>query len=126
MADDDPTSTEAAEGRRAPGEGDVVVPLRLYKTVTVMATLIAILSVLLGFMFLDAATVQTGPLLWVLDAVTGAIGVSYDPGALTIPFGLAGLGLIVLGAAVYAFSTRFRTEGMGKSKDDTDEESNNG
>ena len=37
-----------------------------------------------------------------------------------------GLSLIVGGSAVYAFSTRFRAEGMGKPKDDTAERSDDG
>jgi hypothetical protein len=36
------------------------------------------------------------------------------------------LGVIALGAGVYAFATRFRTAGMGTPKDDADESSDNG
>ncbi|MFD1512183.1 DUF7315 family membrane protein [Halomarina rubra] len=37
-------------------DGDVVVPVSLYKVVTVFSTLIAVALVVLGFLFLDAAT----------------------------------------------------------------------
>jgi len=43
-----------------------------------------------------------------------------------IPFAILGIGLILAGTVVYAFSTRFRTAEMGKSKDDADEPSDNG
>jgi len=46
--------------------------------------------------------------------------------ALVILMQLTGIGLILTGTVVYAFSTRFRTEEMGKSKDDADEPSDNG
>jgi hypothetical protein len=92
------------------GPRDVVVPLRLYKTVTVFSTLFAIVFVLGGFVLLDTAT----------DRATADVS-EIDP-ALAI-LGVAG---IVGGAAVYAFSTRFRAEGMGKPKDESDEPSNDG
>ena len=127
---DTPGATAGEVRSDSPGEGsgarEVEVPMELFKTVTVFATLIAMVLVLFGFMFLDAATVQTGPLLWLLDAVTGWIGVSYDADALRVPFGLVGLASICVGAFVYAFSTRFRARGMGKSKDGSDEDSGNG
>ncbi|PSQ57590.1 MAG: hypothetical protein BRD23_08365 [Halobacteriales archaeon SW_9_67_25] len=88
----------------------MVVPLRLYKTVTVFSTLFAIVFVLGGFVLLDTAT----------DRATADVS-EIDP-ALAI-LGVAG---IVGGAAVYAFSTRFRAEGMGKPKDESDEPSNDG
>ena len=51
---------------------------------------------------------------------------SASPEEVSLPLVALGLALIVGGSAVYAFSTRFRTAGMGKSKDDTDEGSDNG
>jgi len=92
------------------GGRDVVVPLRTYKTVTVFSTLIAIASILAGFVLLDRAT----------QRATASVD------EVSLPLVALALALIVGGSAVYAFSTRFRTEGMGKPKDDTDEESNNG
>ncbi len=99
-------STESGEGRSR----DVVVPLRLYKTVTVFSTLFAIVFVLGGFVLIDAAT----------DRATADVS-EIDP--LLAIVGVAG---IVGGATIYAFSTRFRAEGMGKPKDESDEPSNNG
>lgn len=105
-SDDDPdrVSGEGVTGR------EVVVPMRLYKTVTVFSTLLAMAAVIGGFVVLDTATNRAQlPLSEVRPALA-----------------VAGLGLIVLGAAIYAFSTRFRTEGMGKSKERADEESDDG
>jgi uncharacterized integral membrane protein len=89
---------------------DVVVPLRVYKTVTVFSTLFAVLSVVGGFILIDTATQRA----------------SVPTSEIDVPLGVAGLGLILAGSVVYAFSTRFRTEEMGKSKDDADEGSGNG
>jgi hypothetical protein len=91
-------------------DGDVVVPLRLYKTVTVFSTLIAIVAILAGFVLLDKGTQRA----------------TASPEEVSLPLVALGLALIVGGSAVYAFSTRFRTAGMGKSKDDTDEGSDDG
>lgn len=107
------SGSQATEGatERTAAEGDgVIVPLRLYKTVTVFATLIAVTGVLAGFVLLDAAT----------DRATADIS-EIDP--LLAIVGVAG---IVGGAAIYAFSTRFRAAGMGKPKDESDEPSNDG
>ncbi|MFB6307932.1 MAG: hypothetical protein ABEH35_01255 [Haloarculaceae archaeon] len=89
---------------------DVVVPIRVYKTVTVFSTLIAVVSVLGGFVIIDAATNR------------GRLPAS----EIDVPLALLGVGLILFGSVVYAFSTRFRTEGMGNAKDDADEASDNG
>ena len=91
-------------------DGDVVVPLRLYKTVTVFSTLIAIVAILAGFVLLDRGTQRA----------------TASPEEVSLPLVALGLALIVGGSAVYAFSTRFRTTRMGKSKDDTDEGSDDG
>ncbi|MFC6951646.1 DUF7315 family membrane protein [Halorubellus litoreus] len=104
MTDDEPVE-DGARGSR-----EVEVPMRLYKTVTVFATLIAMVAVILGFVALDVATNRA----------------QASPDEVNVVLALVGLGSIVLGAFVYAFSTRFRTEGMGKSKDESDEGSGNG
>jgi len=107
---DSGSDASAATGTDGSDRRDVVVPLRLYKTVTVFSTLFAIAFVLGGFVLLDAAT----------DRATAEIS-EIDP--LLAILGLAG---IAGGAAVYAFSTRFRAAGMGKPKDESDEPSNDG
>jgi len=113
------TATAAGAGRDGDGEGDaggesktrdVVVPMRVYKAVTVFTTLFAVATVVGGFIVLDTATNRARATLADVDPLLALLGV----------------GLIVAGAAAYAFSTRFRAEGMGKSKDDTDEVSDNG
>ena len=103
----------AGTGRSADADapdGDVIVPLRLYKTVTVFSTLIAIVAILAGFVLLDQGTQRA----------------TASPEEVSLPLVALGLALIVGGSAVYAFSTRFRTAGMGKSKDDTDKGSDDG
>lgn len=92
------------------GDRDVVVPLRLYKTVVVFSTFIAVVGVVAGFMVLDAATRRGQAAPEEVDAILA----------------LVGLVLIVGGGAVYAFGSRFRAPGMGKAKDDTDEPPSDG
>ncbi len=101
---------DASRDGAAPAGRDIVVPLRLYKTVTVFSTLIAIVAILAGFVLLDRGTRRA----------------TASPDEVSLPVVALGLGLIVGGSAVYAFSTRFRTAEMGKSKDDTDEDSGDG
>lgn len=93
-----------------PVDRDVVVPLSVYKTVVVFSTLIAAVGVVGGFMVLDAATKRaTAPPAEVDPILT-----------------LVGLGLIVGGAAVFAFAARFRAPGMGTDKDEESEPGNDG
>ena len=89
---------------------EVVVPLRVYKTVTVFSTLFAVFSVVGGFIVVDVATDRA----------------SVPASEIDVPVALLGIGLILAGTVVYAFATRFRTAEMGKSKDDADEPSSNG
>ncbi|WP_085946097.1 DUF7315 family membrane protein [Halosimplex carlsbadense] len=88
----------------------MVVPDAVYKRVTVFSTLFAVAAVVGGFLLLDVAT----------DRATAELSEVQPLVA------LAGLGLIVVGAVTYAFSTRFRADGMGNAKDETDETSDNG
>jgi hypothetical protein len=87
-----------------PGGRGVVVPMRVYKTVTVFSTLFAVVGVVGGFIVLDVATNRAQADLAEVDPLLALLGV----------------GLIVLSAAVYAFSTRFRAEGMGNDKENED------
>lgn len=105
----DTAEDEAESGRR-----DVEVPLSLYKVVTVSSTLIAVVTVVGGFVLLDAATDRGQAAVSEIDPLVA----------------VAGLALILIGAATYAYATRFRAEGMGtgtgRSKDDSDEPSEHG
>jgi hypothetical protein len=92
------------------GARDVVLPLRAYKAVTVFSTLFAVAFILAGFVLLDEAT----------DRATAEIA-EINPW-----LAILGLAALIGGAAIYAFSTRFRAEGMGKSKDMSDESSDDG
>jgi hypothetical protein len=89
---------------------EVVVPERLYKTVTVFSTLFAIVAVVLGFVALDAAT-DTG---------------SAAPEEVSVPTAALGVGLIAAGGVVYAFASRFRARGMVTDKNSDDESTDNG
>lgn len=109
-----PANREQAPGSAASGEegrreglvrtddGGVIVPLPVYKTVTVTATLLAVLAVVGGFVLLDTAT----------DRGRAA------PEEVDAGLALAGLVAIVGAAVVYAFGTRFRAAGMGSDKAD--------
>jgi hypothetical protein len=96
--------SESATGSGTGGR-DVEVPMRVYKTVTVFSTLFAVAFVLAGFVLLDSATDRATASLSEVDPVVAVLGL---------------LG-IVAGAAVYAFGTRFRAEGMGTPKGKSDE-----
>ncbi|WP_136716439.1 DUF7315 family membrane protein [Halorientalis salina] len=108
---DSEQSPERADSESGGKSGrDIVVPMRVYKAVTVFTTLFAVATVVGGFVLLDLATDRAQATVSEIQPLVA----------------LLGIGLIVGGAAAYAFSTRFRAEGMGKSKDDTDEGSDNG
>ena len=103
-------SSSTRDGDGGPSGRDVVVPMHVYKVVTVFSTLIAVLLVVGGLILLDLATDR------------GAAA-REDVAILRATIGLVS---IVLGAAVYAFASRFRAAGMGNPKDDHDESSNDG
>ncbi|AFK18532.1 hypothetical protein E6P09_07080 [Haloferax mediterranei ATCC 33500] len=129
MTDSDATSRtgdadQPRRGRR--GRRDIVVPMRLYKTITVFSTLIAVVSVVLGFVFLDAATLQVSALRAVISNAFSALGLSISNGLLSTGLAVVGLAVIAFGTFVYILGTRFRAQGMGKSQEDSGEDSNNG
>ena len=111
---DDPSRADGSAERdgetRGTDDRDVVVPTAVYKRVTVFSTLIAIVAVVGGFLVLDVATDRA----------------SAELGEINPLIALGGVALIVFGAGTYAFATRFRADGMGNAKDETDESSNNG
>jgi hypothetical protein len=122
------TSTESrgSESTETGGRRDVVVPLRLYKTITVFSTLIAAVCILAGFILLDAATLQMSVLRRLIVTAVEAIGVTPDQELLGGLLAVAGLSLMALGSGVFILSSRFRAAGMGNSQEDADEESTNG
>ena len=119
---------DSATGPRVGGDGrrDVVVPMRLYKTVTVFSTLIAVVCVVLGFVVLDAATLQWSVLRQVVTGALNAVGLRPPADVLSAALAVVGLGVIAFGAGVYVLGTRFRAHGMGNSQEDSTEGSNNG
>nr|WP_233204195.1 valine--tRNA ligase [Halegenticoccus soli] len=100
--------------------------MRLYKTITVFSTLIAVVCVVFGFVLLDAATLQVSALRSLVTALLTAVGVPVDRGVLSALLAVVGLATIGFGAGVYTIGTRFRARGMGKSQEDSGEGSNNG
>ena len=96
--DGDDASESGLRGR------DVKVPFEVYKAVTVFSTLFAVGAVVVGFVLLD----------WGTERATA------DLSDVNVVITLAGLASIALGAATYAFSTRFRARGMGNAKDGAD------
>ncbi|MGM0604690.1 MAG: DUF7315 family membrane protein [Halobacteriota archaeon] len=124
MSDSD---AEGSTGRTdRGGRREVVVPLRLYKTVIVFSTTIAAIGIVGGFFFLDAATLQVSFFRSTLEVLVSAIGVPIGADLLTGVLALFGLALIVFGTAVFVLGTRFRAEGMGKPQEDSDEDPTNG
>lgn len=132
--DEEPSETadgkDAADTEFGPveeaGPRDVVVPTRLFKLVTVATTLLAVPTVVLGFMFLDAATLQTSVARATVLFVVNWLGLPVEESVVSILLGFVGIGLIVLGAGIYIVGSRFRAAGMGNAEEDTDEQSTNG
>jgi hypothetical protein len=116
MSDRDDDGSRTDSGRR-----DVVVPMRVYKTVTVFSTLIAVVAVVLGFMLLDAATLQVSLLRPFIVDVLAFVGVSLAESVLSTLLVVGGLAVVAFGAGVYTLGTRFRARGMGKSQEEADE-----
>ncbi|SFR47536.1 DUF7315 family membrane protein [Halogeometricum limi] len=129
MTDGDGTAsadaTQTTESTERGGRREHVVPMRLYKTVTVFSTLIAVVGVVVGFMFLDAATLNVSFLGALVTGLLAALGVSVADGIVNTALAVLGLALIGFGAGVYTIGTRFRAQGMGKSQEDSDELSDN-
>jgi hypothetical protein len=119
------TTTGSATGSASTsrrGRRDIEVPMRLYKTVTVFSTLIAVATVVAGFFLLDAATLQVSFLRAIIAGLLGSVGLAVSTGVLSTGLAVVGLVVIAFGAGVYTLSTRFRAEGMGNSQEDAGEE----
>jgi hypothetical protein len=100
--------------------------MRVYKTVTVFSTLIAVAGVVFGFVLLDAATIRLSLLRRLLVGVLDALGLAVPPSVLSLALAIVGLVVIGVGAGVYVLGTRFRAEGMGNPQEGGDEDSDDG
>jgi hypothetical protein len=107
--------------RVGPNGREVVVPLRLYKTVTALSTLAAVVTYLVGFVLVDAATLQVSVVRRLIVFALGSVGLGLAADTLTALLAIAGVGSILLGTAVYVLGTRFRAQGMGKPQEDSNE-----
>lgn len=98
------------EGTRESGRRSVPVPLPIFKVVTVVTTLLAVLVIIAGFWLIDLGT----------DRARAA------PEDVDVAVTLVGLVLIGLAAALYAFSTRFTPEERANDKGASTEPSDDG
>jgi membrane protein YqaA with SNARE-associated domain len=119
--DEEDPRNEPIGPRVGPNGREVVVPLRLYKTVTALSTLGAIVTYLVGFVLLDAATLQVSVVRRLLRYLLGRVGIGIAGDVLTGVLAVAAVGSILLGTAVYVLGTRFRAQGMGKAQEDSSE-----
>ena len=117
---DDATRDDGSSGGEAAPEGrrEHEVPLRLYKTVTVFSTLIAVVAVVVGFLLLDAATLGTGLLRRAVVGLLRTLSLVPPENVLSTLFAIAGLSSIAVGAAVYVLGTRFKAPEMAGGEDD--------
>lgn len=121
-----PGPDSGSGGRSTGGRREVVVPMRLYKTVTVFSTLIAVVAVVFGFTLLDAATLEVSLLRGAVVGSLAAVGVTPASDVLSAALAVLGLATIGLGAVVYTLGTRFRARGMGNAQEDGNERSTDG
>jgi len=123
MGDSDAVDESASvEPSESTGRRDVVVPIRLYKTITVFSTLIATACILGGFILIDAATLQVSVLRRLLLGGLATVGLSVDQELFSAILAIAGLSLMAAGTGVFVLSSRFRAPGMGNAQEDSDED----
>ena len=123
---DDGHEHEGVRGGDGEGTREVIVPLRIYKTVTVFSTLIAVVCVMAGFMLLDAATFQWAFLRQAVSDLLSLLGIDVAREVVSAVLALAGLAVIGVGSGTYVLGTRFRASGMGNSQEDSNEGFDNG
>ena len=79
---------------------EVIVPNQLYKSIVVLSTAFSILAIVIGFILLDTATQRATSPLSQIDPLLALVGLSS----------------IGIGTVVYAFTSRFKTQGMTITK----------
>ncbi|MDR9444930.1 MAG: hypothetical protein RI544_02085 [Haloquadratum sp.] len=100
--------------------------MRLYKTVTVFSTLTAVVLVVVGFLFLDAATLSISLLGSAIRGLVAAVGVTASPEVWTTLFAVCGIACITAGAGVYILGSRFTSPQMRKSQATVEGDTDNG
>lgn len=118
---DDPRN-EPVGPRIGPDGREIVVPLRLYKTVVVFSTLVAVATYFVGFTLIDAATLQISFVRTTIVFLLEAFGLGLAEDVVTALLAIAGVASILLGTAIYVLGTRFRAQGMGKAQEDSSEQ----
>jgi hypothetical protein len=93
-------------------DGTIVVPMRMYKGITVFSTLVATALVVLGFFLFDAATRTDNLIRTSVRWLVGLTGWTPPSSVLNVTFGLLGVAVIVVGAGSYILGTRFKTAEM--------------
>jgi|GEM_PF-254582 len=124
IAKDDPEDprNEPIGPRVGPDGREIVVPLRIYKAVTVFSTLAAIVTYFIGFTLIDAATLQISFIRSVILVVLDTVGLAPAEDVLTAVLVIFGVLSILLGTAIYVLGTRFRAQGMGRNRSADGEE----
>lgn len=92
------------------GRRHVPVPMSIFKMVTVLTTFLALAGIILGFLLIDRGT----------DRASAA------PEDVNLLVTGTGVGLIVLAAVAYAFSTRFTPGERANDKGDSTKPDSNG
>lgn len=103
----------------------IVVPKRLFKVVTVFSTLLAVVTYLIGFVLIDAATLQVSIVRRLIGFLLGSVGIGVPEDVLTAALAILGVSFILAGTAAYVLGTRFQAQGMRKSQEDSSEEYSN-
>jgi hypothetical protein len=129
-SDDTDDSTDESSGDWEPEEPTrvddetIVVPMRMYKGITVFSTLLAVVLVVFGFFMFDAATQDQNLIRQAVVGLLSLVGLEEPVGVLDVGFGLLGITMILVGAGSYILGTRFKTADMlgGDSAEETDDD----
>lgn len=118
---EDPRS-EPTGPQVGPDGREIVVPFRLYKSVTVFSTLAAVVAYLIGFTLVDAATLQISFVRTAIVYLLNSAGLFPSNDLLVATLVITGIAFLVAGTTVYVLGTRFRGQGMGKPQGDSSEQ----
>lgn len=119
MVSEDTADSDRSETPTRVDDDTIVVPLRMYKGITVFSTLVATALVVFGFFLFDAATQPGNPIRRLVVGTFELLGWVPPTGVVDVAFGLLGVAVILLGAGSYILGSRFKTaEMVGGESDD--------